>query len=450
MDTVRRLEIRVRRSASGLNGVTPQRLSGSHGAFWSLTREVIGSTTGRVTPAADSDSDELAMLFTANHFNWHDPLSVRALREWRDSLAHKTDTITLPDADTFALRTTTPDGVLRSAVLIVRRVDFQPIQQTLTFEGFGEVEIVELSRWIRSAPTVAEYTPSAPSTSAPSTDSLDETELDVRKALHDLSIDWNPAITIARSAQAVEVRGRIDAQSKTKIANALSKLASVKVLIRAASDQSSAAAVAHDASAATPSTSVPSTSESTVSTWTEIGRSASAPITSAPSAQPLQRWLERTFGRGERSAPFLPALTADSEEVERRSAAFAALAQRFPESETRRLSGSARKKLDALADAQYLQLVKAVEALDDRLALFLGTPTRSAAAEATRRPWQDCATAVSARVERLNRAIQDVLRERDLPLPTEIGPGHDEPPPLSNLRQASDALWEQLHSAGSE
>jgi len=472
--TVRRVEIRVRRGPrTGMPGM-PTRTSA-----WSMTRE-LGTArpvaASQSTPETEAESDELATLLEANHFDWRDPLSVRSFSTWRDSLTNKTDSVTPISSDALTLRTTTPDGLLRSAELIVRRVDFQPVKQTLNFEGFGEVEIVELSRWVSSAPMVAERSTSpAPvvEPTAPSTDTLEEAELDVRTALHNLAVDWNPAIAVARSGRTVEVRGRVDARRKTEIAHALSKLAPVRVMLRSEGNDAANTKTetsAYEGGAAEPSgpatlaPNLPNTSPvvpgaefyppdaagapaRSTTVASEASRSADVPRNPlALSSPPLQRWLERTFGQGERFATFIPALAADAEQVQRRTAAFAALAARYPESETRHLAPPARKKLEALADAQYRDIVKAVEALDDRLALFVGTSTRRAAAESAARPWQTCATAIFSGGERLDRAIQDLLHEKDLPLPTEIGPGGEEPPSLSLLRKAADALWEQLHS----
>jgi len=505
--TVRRVEIRVRRGPrTGMPG-TPTRTSA-----WSMTRE-LGTArpvaASQSTPETEAESDELATLLEANHFDWRDPLSVRSFSTWRDSLTNKTDSVTPLGSDALTLRTTTPDGLLRSAELIVRRVDFQPVKQTLNFEGFGEVEIVELSRWVSSAPMVADSSaPPAPAVepTAPNADTLEEAELDVRKTLHDLAVDWDPAIAVERSGRAVEVRGRVDGRRRAEIAHALGKIAPVRVTLRSDGDHGtnaltnthnsdigsppgvkegspppSATGEEGPAKAATggtprasrtgegerpdisPKAADPfSSSEANVNarpdampgTASEHGAAATSPERDgdipriAPDAThtPLQRWLERTFGRGERSATFIPGLAADAERVQRRTAAFAALAARYPASETRRLSVPARKKLEALADAEYRDLVRAVEALDDRLALFLGTTTRQALSSSTPRPWQACATAMSTRVEDLRRAIEELMRQRDLPLPTEFGQGHEEPPPLSNLRRATDSLWNQLRS----
>jgi hypothetical protein len=447
--TVRRVQIRV----------NPTRHAGAPGhsnrTAWSMTRELGLTRPLSTSPAStNSDHDELAALLTANHFDWQDPLSVRAFRTWRDSLANKTDSVTLADTDSLALRTTTPDGILRSATLIVRRVDFQPIKETLNFEGFGEVEIVELSRWVSTNGTIAERTMSPSATApmaAPSADILDQAELDARKTLHEMSLDWNPAIAVSRSDRAVEVRGRIDAQHKAQIAQALSKVASVRVMLRSEGERGGNAhpgernPTENDlANGAAESASAAFTTPSVTAAGTDLP--SDTPRNPLVADQPpLQRWLERTFGHGERSTTFIPGLTAAGEQVQRRTTAFAALAARYPESEVRRLSGPARKKLEALADAQYRELVKAVEDLDDRLALFLGTTTRRAAADSPPRSWQTCAAALTAPSARLNRAISSLLSESDLPLPTEIEPGRDEPPAFANLRQASDTLWEQLH-----
>ncbi len=447
--TVRRVEIRVTPTRSG----TP---TGGHHQAWSMTRE-LGLTRPAMTSAsANPDHDALVALLEANHLEWQDPLSVRAFRTWRDSLPHKTDSVTFPDPDTLALQTTTADGLLRSAVLIVRRVDFQPIKQMLNFEGFGQVEIVELSRWVATSPSLAErsVTPSpAGPIAAPSADTLDEAELDVRRALHDVNADLNPTIAVGRSARAIEVRGRVNPRRRAEITRALNKLEPVRVMLQGTERSTTSSSETAERGLVRGTTATPATDVESTGAWaTDSPHASNADAARLPvdfGTQSLQQWLDRTFGPGERAAMFLPTLADEFEHVQRRAEAFSALAVRYPESATSQLSRSARDKLDALVDAQYRDLMKAVQALDDHLALFLGTTTRPAVDTSTPRPWQPCAAAMVSSVQRLRLAVVDVLQQRDLPLPTEIAPGREEPSSLSNLRRAVDALWQQSRVAAS-
>jgi hypothetical protein len=429
--TIRRLQFQIRRvvARSPTGAVAPRRDGQGRGERdqWSFTREV--ATSPRVTNvsnAANDDSAELTRLLDASHFDSRDPLSIRSFRAWRDSLSQKTESVTAVGADALLLRTATSEGVLRSAELIVRRVDFRPLRQTLFFDGFGEVEIIEVSRWVSRAPLVAEgsaLSPSPVAQAAPSLDALDEAEVDVRLALHNLGADLNPAIAITRSERAIEVRGRVDARSKPEIVKALDKIDAARVSLRTA----------------------PAMEPDFASSAPPIGESAEG--TGPVSARPLARWLERTFGAGERSAAFVSALTTDSDKVHRRATAFVALSKRYPEQSVSHLSVAARRKLDALADAHYRDLLQGIETLDDRLAFFLGTATRPAPNRLAPRPWQASAVVIATHADRLDAAIRSVLREHDLPLPTEIGPGQAEPPALSNLREATNELWRQLSTA---
>jgi hypothetical protein len=458
--TVRRLQFHVRRTASrgpaqGRGGVGPV-LTSSGGDQWSFTRDV-GASNVASTASASVPAEELGALLQASHFDWSDPLSVRGFRTWRESLSTKTDSVTPIGGDALALRTVASTGVLRSAELIVRRVDFQPLKQTLSFEGFGDVEIVEVSRWVVGARTVADQSASpAPivgsSDPGAEADALDEAELDVRSTLHRLALDWNPAIAVERSGRAIEVRGHIDASHKAQIARALSGHGLVHLKLRADNDPSSRSTAT--AAPVAPASGEPGSVSALTAEALSAPRVDGAPrpddlprITPTLSQPPLHRWLERTFGQDERASTFLAALEADAQQVRRRAAAFAVLAARYQENDTRRLTGPARKKLETLADAQYRDLTNAVETLDDRLALFLGTATRRATGPSVGRPWQPSAKAIDARAERLDQAIQELLRVDDLPLPTEIGTGHAEPPTLVRLRAATDALWDQLVSS---
>lgn len=407
--TVRRLQFHVRRTGTTSSPKSFTREVG--------LRTVSASTAASAAPANDDDR-ELRRLLDANHFGASDPLSVRSFRAWRDSLTQHTDSVRLLGNDAIALRTETTDGVLRSAELIVRRVDFQPLRQTLSFDGFGEIEIIELSRWIApAAPLVADRsTAPAPAASspvaepaAPTTEELDEAELDVRRALHDQAADGLPDLAVTRTARDVEVRGAIDSKRKGEIARAFHGSRSVRILLRSPDPSS------------TPSE----------------GRTITASVA-------FGLWLDRTFGRSERAATFMPLLLWEAEQVQRRTAAFAALATRYPQSATANLAEPARQKLDALVDAHYRDLTKAIQALDDRVALFLGSSTRRAPALSAPRPWQPFAAAMPPLAASMQQSIDDLLHEENLPLPTDIDPNRQEPETLANLRRVSDALWKQM------
>jgi hypothetical protein len=393
-NTVRRLEIHIKRT-----GVRTTRDVGTSARLVSVSEHA----------AADV---ELTRRLAESHLDPQDPLSVRAFRTWHDSLRAKTDSVSPAGRDALALHTETDDGLLQSVELIVRRIDFQPLRATFVFADLGEVEITELSRWVAPASTIAEHAPAPVSIdkpAAPDAEALDEAELDVRTALHRTGADTDRSIRVTRSKRAIEVRGHIATKQKVELVGALHGLGSVRFLLGA----------------------------------DEPPREVDSTAPSVPSQIPLQRWLKRTFGMGDRAATFVPDLASDADLFERRASAFAALANRYPESETRAMSTSARQKLEALADAKYHELVTATQALDEHLALFLGTSTRSAARSAPR-PWQTGAETMGSRSEQLRRAIRRVLAEPDLPLPTEIGPANPEPAALSELRQALDAVWEVL------
>lgn len=436
-NTVRRLEIHIKRT-----GVR-------------TTRDV--GTSARIVSASENNADvEVTRRLAASHLDPQDPLSVRAFRTWHDSLRSKTDSVSPAGRDALALHTETEDGVLQSVDLIVRRIDFQPLRATFAFADLGEVEITELSRWVAPALTVAERSAPtipnvAPEPTAKSTNALDETELDVRAALHRVGLDANSAIAVTRSAHAVEVRGHVVGQRKSEVTRALMNIGSVKMLLHTDTDPAPAASSLNLLEP--PKNVAPPEPLAAVDTTARVpeGMEATSTTSGSPGAYTrpvpasLQHWLERTFGHGGAASAFLPDLESVTEQVQHRSAAFALLAKRYPVSEAHRLAPDAGRKLDALADTQYRDLVSAIEALNDRLSLFLGTRTRRAAL-APPQPWQQCALELPARTDTLVDALRTVMRQTDLPLPTDLQAGRHEPSSLSNLREAADALWNQVSS----
>jgi hypothetical protein len=282
--TVRRLQIHIKRT-----GVR-------------TTRDV-GSAANLVPVGQNPEDADLTRRLEASHLDPRDPLSVRAFRGWHDSLRSKTDSVSPVDGDALALHTETDDGVLHSVELIVRRVDFQPVRATFAFTDLGEVEIVELSRWIAPAPVIVEHAePGVPvaKPAAPANAALEDAELDIRTALHRTGADWKSSVAVTRAGSVIEVRGHVDAEQRAQIASAVDRIEFAKLVLRTANDAAAAVSLADP---------VPPGREPVAN---EATAAPDVPMV------PLQRWLERTFGRSERASNFVPVLTANAEQVRRR------------------------------------------------------------------------------------------------------------------------------------
>jgi len=433
-NTVRRLEIRVRRPRNtdgGKSTFIQSRAPGSSDVH--LFTRTVGRTATVNVPPVSADEAELAQLFEHNHFLSQDPLRARGFREWRASLTTKTDRVTAI-GDELSLQTTTPEGTLRGAELIVDRLNFEPLRASWDFKDFGQVEIIEVAHW--TAPSAVPEKPAFPTTverGPANSDVLEEAELDVRIVLHQLAVDWNPEIVLVRAGRAVEVRGAVGPEDRATISLGLRDVAHVRVAVHANAGAAGDVGLGSE-DGAFPKKKGPERQD--------IGADESpSTVPSSTPRSPLTQWLARTFGASDRAGTFLAELTARSEDVHRRSAAFAALARRYPEAE--RLPRTSQSKLDQLVEAHYRDLVGAVDALDTELTIFLGTGTRMAPGRSAPRPWQPRAHAAAAVATRVSEAVQTLLRHDDLPLPTEIASGR-EPAVLRDVRRVLDELWQSL------
>jgi hypothetical protein len=170
----------------------------------------VGQSSGLTAQAGG-----LRNRFEAAHYDWDDPLSAKAYQGWRGTLASKEDQVNTV-ADCYQIHTTTPEGDLTSATLMLRETDLEPVEARFEFRDQEWVELTELSEGsLRDdvPPAVAHLEPpgrpaepsrSAASSSQPASPSE---ELAVVAALHRIGADLGDPVDVTRSASKVLVSG---------------------------------------------------------------------------------------------------------------------------------------------------------------------------------------------------------------------------------------------------
>jgi len=99
-------------------------------------------TAGRRT--ADPAAASLDARFEAAHYDLEDPLSAKSFQGWRGALSSKQDEVTTV-ADCYQIHTTTPEGELASASLMLRETDLEPVEARLEFRDREWVELTEIA-----------------------------------------------------------------------------------------------------------------------------------------------------------------------------------------------------------------------------------------------------------------------------------------------------------------
>ncbi len=204
----------------------------------------------KAVPAAMAmagEDQELMALFGAAHYDWNDPLSARSFQEWRGGLASKSDQIA-ETAQFYEIRTTTDASDLTSAALTLASADMHPTRAAFQFRNQERVEIVEVPV-DGAGPAVIASQPASPANPvpalpAPAGNPLENTtpsapvslpatasdELQVVLRLHRAGADLGEPVEIARSGEAVRVRGiGLDADRQQQIKAALAGLPRVEV-----------------------------------------------------------------------------------------------------------------------------------------------------------------------------------------------------------------------------
>lgn len=212
----------------------------------------ITTRTGRMTraigaasrPAGTADAAaelQLAGLFRTANYDWNDPLSPSSFAAWRDQLSHKQDAV-VSTANSYDIKTTTPDSELVSATLTLRTTDLAPLQGRFEFRNREWVEMTELvDQQTNPASNVAGATGGKPrqpgvppgpylSTAPTSEPSPFSEELQVAAALHQIGADLGEPIEINREGGQIVVSGSgIPSQRQQQIHGQLDRLPHVVV-----------------------------------------------------------------------------------------------------------------------------------------------------------------------------------------------------------------------------
>ncbi|HJZ96942.1 MAG TPA: zf-HC2 domain-containing protein [Candidatus Solibacter sp.] len=178
-----------------------------------ITRIVNGETSVPATGEA-----EIAAMFEAAHYDFHDPLSARAYSAWYGQLAHKQDAIDT-EKDFYTIKTITDESEMVSATIKMRATDFEALQARFEFRDREWVEMTELvDQQTLPASTVAGTAagaprqPGAPAVTLPSVaenmePSLYSEELQVFAALRKSNADLGDDIEVRREGRDVVVNG---------------------------------------------------------------------------------------------------------------------------------------------------------------------------------------------------------------------------------------------------
>jgi hypothetical protein len=193
-------------------------------------------------------------LFAAARYNWDDPLSAQAFREWRESLADRRDTVTevrRAEQECFEIRTSTASGELAEASITLTSQDLRPVESTLRFRNDEWVEVTQASVAPAPPPAVAEAKPAIPAAGAPLREvkpaeprpATFADELRVMAVLHRLGADLGEPVEVTRAGSEVLVRGTgLAPERQREIESALTGLPRVVVRFGAAGERGPEAA----------------------------------------------------------------------------------------------------------------------------------------------------------------------------------------------------------------
>jgi len=335
-------------------------------------------TTARMNPPAPWGGEQ----------TWNAPLTAAGFAGWRRSLDQKTDTVRRIGG-LWRLETIAPHHVIQEASLTMRAADFHPIEQRLRFRDDRELTVKELKFEIQEpVPSVRE---SDSKTDSPATTketanpeplagNLDETELQLRYELFNHQWDLGEDLTITESSDNVVLSGTVSSQEReADLRASLGGLPNVRL------DTTAPAA-------------------KTPSAQSSPSRSANPQPASAPLIASL---LEKDFASREDQAAFVDESLAASDETVSHAWALKRLADRYDESQIRKLVPESRSKLLEMLHAHLRQLSQSNALLDRLLSLLPSGSGRPIAMPAG--DWQSGVLELFAQVQRQDHAVTSLL-----------------------------------------
>ncbi len=396
---------------------------------FATTQELIdGIAMVNATDTMPNDAARtIAGLLAEHHYEWREPLSVAHFAMVRSTLQHKRDQVLqLTDANglpLLALRSTSDEGDLREAELIVERDTFHVVRESFLFAGHPRVEIAELAQWVRKPePAHVTTTPTVVAAAAiPDRDALDRAELDARWLLGQTGDDLRGGVRFTATPEMLKIEGVAGAKTRRAMSAKFASMPYVRmnVGLRESDDT-------HQPAGATGAT----------GTW--VSAEPVSP-TSATIARPmLSRWTERMFGNENVRTKFVPELLHRTADVHQRLEVLADLSRRYRESEIDQLSPAARATLQRLIALHHQEMSADLQALLKQIIVVDHTPKRFATATPqTPADWRRRIASARPHAETLDRLTQELVMYEDLPVAEQ-----------EQIGAAFFALWEALYASG--
>jgi len=189
-----------------------------------------------VSIGANSFCENVSRHLAAAGRPWDSLLSAASFQQWRHSLAKKKDSVH-KSADTIEISTSTDQGPLHEAILRLQSSDYHSVGAHFEFAGAEPLSIDINEEYV---PLNIASRPSVPSPQTPQgvIDPLDETEAQLRLALHRAHLDRNILLAVDRSGAEIRVWGVVPSDAdKATVETEVQTLSPVRASIRTEAEQ---------------------------------------------------------------------------------------------------------------------------------------------------------------------------------------------------------------------
>jgi hypothetical protein len=324
-------------------------------------RDRVGLAARLSNVEAESASEEsalsrdLAKRLAPYGFDRDRAISPEPFARWRRAAGARRDRLEWIGGSLIKL-STTANGPVSQAEIVVHAETYAPISQRWLFADGLTVELSTLPDDRKKAEFFADAGADSMNEAprASSQQSIEETELDLRLALYNLGAPAGGNLLLRRTRGGIRLEGTVSTQELASQIGAYGRdHANVDVHVRL------------------------------------NARSLSAKA-SVPAA--LRGWIDHTFTDDASQTSFVPVTWALENDVRLKASSLESLAQRYPTDVAANLAAPVQRKLDHLAELQYLNLIDAYEALETHLAPLVGTISRPTMPDKLPKGWRRCAS----------------------------------------------------------
>jgi hypothetical protein len=333
--------------------------------------------TGRQQKSEDiaAAEHELDTLSRTLSFDLDDPLDAQQVASWRDSLSHKTDSITHVGPNLELTTVNEGTGEIVRVHFVVREADYMPVAERLETRHGDILTIAEVTETeaaaVYTGTHILEHPPEYPPRTletlpSPTAADLAQSELMARIAMHQIGADMGEELQLESGSRAIRIVGRTESNERgEQIKRTLAGIPWIRIDLR-------------------PFSGIPASRSARVLTTGAVTHDDSTIV-------PLEEQMSSAIPSVDERVEFVNTMLASAEAATEHAWAIEHLAQRYDERQISLLTPSSKQALDLLVQTHSEELMRQMDEIEAGISRILGTSRSLPPLSHAAAPWQQSA-----------------------------------------------------------